>query len=241
MMEFLIELRKQKRTGIIWILIAVGIVGALYSLLNFGLRKDSLLGLPLPPMDILLTQLYGVVLIFNLFGVIMAACLIYQLEFKGQAVRKMYVLPITLTKYYLSKFVIVTGGLFMAIVLENAALAKIGLTELSQGAFDWPTLLRFAGYSFATTLPVLTFMLLIAAHFENIWLPLGVGVIGFLTGLIFATVKPAIFLLHPFVLLFRPAVAMTAEVDPKIVVLLFGEAAIFLAAGLIATKKIRYV
>lgn len=110
MMEFLIELRKQKRTGIIWILIAVGIVGALYSLLNFGLRKDSLLGLPLPPMDILLTQLYGVVLIFNLFGVIMAACLIYQLEFKGQAVRKMYVLPITLTKYYLSKFVIVTGG-----------------------------------------------------------------------------------------------------------------------------------
>ena len=171
----------------------------------------------------------------------MAACLIYQLEFKGQAVRKMYVLPITLSKYYLSKFVILTGGLFMAIVLENAALARIGLTELSEGAFDWPTLLRFAGYSFATTLPVLTFMLLIAAYFENIWLPLGVGVIGFLTGLIFATVKPAIFLLHPFVLLFRPAVAMTAEVDPKIVVLSFGEAAIFLAAGLIATKKIRYV
>ena len=42
------------------------------------------------------------------------------------------------------------------------------------------TLVRFAGYSFLTSMPVLSFMLLISARFENMWVPLGIGVAGFL-------------------------------------------------------------
>ena len=40
---------------------------------------------------------------------------------------------------------------------------------------------RFAGYSFLTSMPVLSFMLLISARFENMWVPLGIGVAGFLS------------------------------------------------------------
>ena len=48
------------------------------------------------------------------------------------------------------------------------------------------TSVRFAGYSFLTSMPVLSFMLLISARFENMWVPLGIGVAGFLSGMALA-------------------------------------------------------
>ena len=41
-----IELRKEKRTGVIPVLLAVGVLGAAYAFLNFMIRKDTLLNLP---------------------------------------------------------------------------------------------------------------------------------------------------------------------------------------------------
>ena len=67
-----IELRKEKRTGVIPVLLAVGVLGGAYAFANFILRKETLLSLPLDPMDVLLTQLYGVIMILNMFGIIAA-------------------------------------------------------------------------------------------------------------------------------------------------------------------------
>lgn len=48
-----IELRKEKRTGVIPVLLAVGVLGAAYAFVNFIVRKDTLLNLPLAPMGCL--------------------------------------------------------------------------------------------------------------------------------------------------------------------------------------------
>lgn len=58
MNTLVIELRKEKRTGIIPLLLSVGILGAAYAFVNFIVRKDALMNLPLDPMDVLLTQLW---------------------------------------------------------------------------------------------------------------------------------------------------------------------------------------
>ena len=76
-----VELRKERRTGVIPVLLAVGILGAAYAFVNFIVRKETLLALPLPPMDVLLTQLYGMIMVLNMFGIIVAACMIYNMEF----------------------------------------------------------------------------------------------------------------------------------------------------------------
>ena len=122
MNALMIELRKEKRTGVIPVLFAVGVLGAAYAFVNFMVRKETLLSLPLDPMDILLTQLYGMIMVLNLFGVVVAACMIYNMEFKGNAVKKMYMLPVSVPSMYLSKFVILTVMLLFAVALENAAL-----------------------------------------------------------------------------------------------------------------------
>ena len=94
MKTFVIELKKSKRTGFIPLMLAVGIMGAAYAFVNFVVRKDTLLSLPLAPMDILLTQLYGMIMVLNMFGVIVAACIMYNMEFKGNAVKKMHMLSL---------------------------------------------------------------------------------------------------------------------------------------------------
>lgn len=235
-----IELRKGKRTGVIPLMLAVGILGAAYAFVNFLIRKDTLLNLPLAPMDVLLTQLYGMIMVLNMFGIIVAACMIYNMEFKGSAVKKMYMLPMSVPAMYFCKFLILTVMLLVAICFQNMALAKIGVTDLPQGSFEAHTLISFAGYSFITSMPVLSFMIFISSRFENMWVPLGIGVTGFLSGMALATSDVVRLCVHPFVVMLKPAVAMSAQPDIIVVFASLAETILFLCAGLWAAKKLRY-
>ena len=102
------------------------------------------------------------------------------------------------------------------------------------------TLLRFTGYSFITSLPVLSFMLLISSRFENMWIPLGVGVAGFLSGMALASSAAAILMVHPFIVMFKPAVAMSAQPDMLAILFALAETLIFLGLGLWLAKNLRY-
>ena len=240
MNTLIIELRKEKRTGILSVLPAVGVLGAAYAFVNFLVRKDTLLNLPLSPMDVLLTQLYGMILVLNMFGIVVASCMAYNMEFKGNAVKKMYMLPVSVPGMYLCKFLILTFMLLAAIILQNLALARIGMTDLPLGAFEMMAVIRFAAYSFLTSMPVLSFMLLVSSRFENMWIPLGIGVAGFLSGMALANSDMDILLAHPFVVMLKPAVAMSAQPDGTVIIASLMEALLFLAAGLWTAKNLRY-
>ncbi|MDU7336727.1 MAG: ABC transporter permease [Clostridium sp.] len=235
-----IELRKEKRNGVIPVLLAAGVLGAAYAFVNFHVRKDTLLNLPLSPMDVLLTQLYGMIMILNMFSIVVAACMIYNMEFKGNAVKKIYMLPTSVPGMYFCKFLILTILLLIAIAIQNLELARIGMSDLPQGTFEMNTLAAFAAYSFITSMPVLSFILLISSRFENMWVPLGVGVAGFLSGMALATSKSALLMIHPFVVMLKPAVAMTAQPDSAVIIISMVEMIILLIAGLWMAKHLRY-
>ncbi|MBD5547119.1 MAG: ABC transporter permease subunit [Lachnospiraceae bacterium] len=235
-----VELRKEKRTGIIPVLLAVGGLGAAYAFLNFIVRKDALLGLPLAPMDVLLTQLYGMIMVLNMFGIVVAACMIYNMEFKGNAVKKMYMLPISVSGMYFCKFLILSVMFLAAVALQNLALMRIGMADLPQGAFEMETLVKFAGYSYLTSMPVLAFMVLVSSRSVNMWVPLGVGVAGFLSGMASANSDSGLLLVHPFVIMLKPAVAMSAQPDIAVTKAAIIETMFFLGAGLWMAKNLRY-
>lgn len=239
-MRMFLELRKEKRTGVILAFLTVGVLGAAYAFANFLVRKDTLLSLPLDPMDVLLTQLYGMIMILNMFGIVVAACMVYSMEFKGNAIKKMYLLPISVPGIYFCKFFILTVMLMVAIILQNLALAKIGMAELPRGTFGMGILVRFAAYSFLTSMPVLSFMVLVSSRFENMWVPLGVGVAGFLSGMALANGNHALLMLHPFVIMLKPAVAMNTKVDGTVVAVSLAETFFFLSMGLWMAKNLRY-
>lgn len=227
-----VELRKEKRTGILPLMLAVGALGAVYAFANFLVRGDTLLGLPLPPMDVLLTQLYGMLMVLNMFGIITAACMAYHMEFQGNAIRKVYVLPFSVHGMYLCKLLILTVLLGIAICMQNLALFAIGIRELPQGTFEAGKLLSFAGYSFVTSMPVLAFMMLVSSRFENMWVPLGAGVAGFLSGMALAGAESLLWLGHPFVMMLKPAMAMSAQPQTALITGSLAEFFLFTGIGL---------
>jgi hypothetical protein len=141
---------------------------------------------------------------------------------------------------YFCKFLILTVLLLLAIAIQNLALARIGIADLPHGTFEMNTLVGFAAYSFITSMPVLSFMLLISSRFESMWVPLGVGVAGFLSGMALATSKSALLMIHPFVVMLKPAVAMSAQPDNAVIIISMVETIIFLIAGLWMAKHLRY-
>ena len=235
-----IELRKERRTGIVFVLLAIGVLGALYAFANFLVRGETLLGMPLDPMDILLTQLYGMIVVINMFGIIVAACMIYGMEFRGGAIKKMLVMPMTMPSMYVSKFLVLAVGLLIAVAMQNGALALIGASSLPEGAYDPGAVIAFAGYSLITSMPVLTLMLLVSSRIENMWIPLGIGVAGFLSAMALASVDSPLVLAHPFVLMLKPAIAMSAQPDFLAIAVSAAQTVIFLAAGLWLSGRERY-
>ena len=125
-------------------------------------------------------------------------------------------------------------------VVQNLALMRIGMTDLPQGAFEMGTLVRFAGYSFLTSMPVLSFMVLVSSRSVNMWIPLGVGVAGFLSGMALANSGSGLLLAHPFVIMLKPAVAMSAQPDITVTKAALIETLFFLGAGLWMAKNLRY-
>ena len=235
-----IELRKERRTGIVFVLLAIGVLGALYACANFLVRGEVLLGMPLDPMDILLTQLYGMIVVINMFGVIVAACMIYGMEFRGDAIKKMLVMPMQMPSMYVSKFLVLAVGLLIAVAMQNGALALIGASSLPEGAYDPGAVIAFAGYSLITSMPVLTLMLLASSRIENMWIPLGIGVAGFLSAMALASVDSPLVLAHPFILMLKPAIAMSAQPDFLAIAVSAAQTVIFLAAGLWLSDRGRY-
>lgn len=235
-----IELKKERRTGVVSVLLSVGFLGAAYAFLNFAVRGHNLLSLPLEPMDILLTQLYGMIMVLNMFAIILAACMIYNIEFGGNAIKKMYMLPVNSMEMFLGKFIILTVVFGIVIVVQNIALALIGVNELQTGEFIVGVLIKFAIYTFVTSMPVLSFMLFISSRMENVWIPLGIGVAGFLSGMALANYESVFWLLHPFVVMLKPAVAMSADVDIKVMCIAVVETITYLVTGLGFAKYLRY-
>jgi len=74
-------------------------------------------------------------LVLNMFGIVTAACMVYNMEFRGNAVKQMHMLPISDSGMYLCKFLILSAMFLLAAALQNLALMRIGMAGLPQGAF----------------------------------------------------------------------------------------------------------
>jgi len=207
---------------------------------NFAVRKDTLLALPLAPMDVLLTQLYGVIALISLFGIITATCLMYQIEHSDNAMKRMYMLPIRITDIFSSKLLILVMLLLISFTIQYSALGFVGNLYLPENLFELWTLIRYGLYTFVMSLPVLLFMIFISSRISNIWITLGVGIIGFFSGMATATSDIVVFLINPFTLIMYPAMSNNATVKFSALIIAVVEIVVFLVVGYIFTKKARY-
>ena len=240
MSRFFIELKKTKRTGVIPIMLLVSLVGAFYTYAFIALQKETLLSLDLTFSQMLLTQASSFVMVINLFQIVLVKSIIYNMDYRGNAVKKMYMLPVKIHGIYLSKLAICVIALFICILIEYIALFMIGRFVFPLEILDISEFIIFAFYTFISSLPSLTFMLLIASRNENIWTVIGIGVVGFLSGMTMAMGKGILFLLNPFVLILKPSISSVIEPQMLNLVISITESIIFTLGGVFLAEKIFY-
>lgn len=236
MNPIIIELKKCKRSGMILSMLAMSGIGTLYGGLYFILKKDSILSMAESPMQALLSQIYCLSMVVNMFAIIAAACSIYNIEYSGNAMAKMHVLPTRKSSIYASKFIILSALTVFCIAFQNIAVGAIGMVFLDPDKFKGAELLSFAFNALATSLPVMSFMLFVSSRCENIWTCLGIGLSGFFSGMTMAFNTNRLFLINPFVLMMKPAVSQSTNSDFAILSLSILYTFLFLAAGMFKSE-----
>ena len=235
-----LEWYREKRTGLLWLFIGGGILSALYAITLFAVRREMYLSMKADRMVILLTQMYGVIMMITMIALIVGAFMLYNIEFQGSAIKKLYMLPIQPVSVFGAKFLMIIFFLMLCTVISFLGLLIDGILFLPEGDFVLGEWIRFGVYSFVTALPVAGFMILIASQFENPWIPLGVGVGGLLSGMALGTMTNPLIIIDPFVIMMKPAMTMTTTMEISVVACALLETVIFFTLGLFLAKKRHY-
>lgn len=233
-----IEMQKLRRTGVLETLLFAGFAGALYVALNWYIRKDFLLTVDSDPMKSLLTQLYGVLSLLNILAVIVSTSNIYSIEHQYNALQKMNTLPFKTGTMFIRKLQILIFMLLGTYVIQFTALAILGKLYLPFGTFNMSLLIQFALYVFLLILPCLVFMLIISILSQNMWITVGIGIVGFFSGMSMVSMENWGSYLNPFVFLLKPAMSLSTDIDQQMVFISLIEILIFVAIGMwIANRK----
>lgn len=240
MMGLFTEIRKTKRTGVVPIMPLVGVLGSCFAFMFLMLQKNTLLSLGISPTEILLTKVNSLVVTLNMFGIIIITSIIYNMEFTGNAVKKMHMLPVTMGGIYLRKFIICVFMFLVCLAIQYCTLFFMGGYFFHEEVFALKDFVSFGTYSFITSLPVLCFMLFISSINQRIWLVIGIGVLGFLSAMAMAMGQNPLFLANPFVLMLKPAIDSVLSPSSTYLVFAGVESLIFILGGFYVAEKSFY-
>ncbi|AVO03193.1 ABC transporter permease [Staphylococcus simulans] len=172
------EFKKAKRTGFIPAFLVGGLLAFALPVLNTAVRSENYLGLPSTPLQILFDANWPMMAMLNVLLIVGGACLMYYTEYADNAIQKMKSLPIKESTMFVGKAVLLS--VMYVIVLTIETLSFIFSSFHWFGLYNgfWLELGKNFGYFFLLGLPSIMLSLLIASAFKNMWVSLGINVIG---------------------------------------------------------------
>ena len=179
-----LELKKLRRTGIVLFILAAAAAAALFPVINMAARSEMFVHQRDTPLNILLDANWQLMAMINLLFLLCAASLIFHTEFADNAASKMDALPISAPRMFLGKLTILVLAAGISLLIEFASLAFCLARWYGQTLFSPEVLilmLKNLAFSWALLLPSCTLLLVIASIFRNMWISLGIGVIGIFT------------------------------------------------------------
>lgn len=239
-MSVSLEYGKLKRTGFYPAFTGGGLLAAAIPIANTALRQDVFTSVKESPFVVLMDANWQMMAMLNVFMIVIGACIVYHIEYADNALQKMEALPAKGESMFFSKcFVLAAASVFM-IALETAALAFCVRCWFSPPEDFAAQLFSSMGFATALSVPAVILMTGISSACRNMWISLGIGVIG-----IFATVVippgSLILSMFPFTLPFQ---AFSGAGEGEAGELLLGalvEMAVFCAAELVYLRIRRNV
>ena len=173
----ILEIKKLARTGFVPCLLCAALLAAAFPAVNMAARSENYLGLPGSPLNILLDANWQLMAMVNLFAALLAACILYHIEYSGKAMQKMDTLPIRPGSLFLHKFAVLAASGAVAVILESAALYGCCRYWFADRPVQMEALLRTAGALYLQLLPSQLLLLALSSLCRNMWVSLGIGVI----------------------------------------------------------------
>lgn len=202
------ECQKIKRTGFLPLFVFGGLFASLVPLLNTALRTEVFIHAKSDPLNVLFDANWQMIALINVLLLTAGACLMYHIEYARRCMEKMRALPIKESAIFSEKCVFLAITLLGVLALESVSLGFCVKHWFSSNETTVIILLKYLGCLFLLMLPAVLLALLIASLWENMWVSLGVGVIGIFVATMLP-MEPSSFLsLFPFALPFQTPFAM---------------------------------
>ncbi len=208
-MSFVLECRKIRRTGFLPAFLCGGLLAAAVPVLNMAVRSENYLKLAAPPVQILMNANWQVMTMLNLLLAVAGACLLYHIEYADNAIQRLCTLPQKESRLFFGKAALLTVMYMIILALEAAGIAFCSCRWFELSPDIWLEILKGFGYALLLTLPAALSSLFIASACKNMWVSLGIGVVGVFTATMLPT-KNFTLSLFPFALPFQ-SFAGTAE------------------------------
>ena len=236
-MSVSLEFRKVKRTGVIYAFLIGGLLAGAVPVVNMAFRSEIYLSLPATPMQILLDSSWQLTAMLNLLLFIVGATLLYEIEYKDNALQKMRTLPIHGSTIFFSKALLLFVLSFIVYAVEASALIISSVHWFALNDRFWMELASHFLYLLILSLPSILFALLIASASKNMWVSLGANVICLFLATMLLN-KNFILSLFPFALPFHTLVGAETGEILQYTIAAFIEAA-FIGMAAVIFQKIR--
>ena len=192
-MNFALEYKKIKRTGIIPGCLAGGILAAAVPILELAVRSEQYTHLMQPPLRTIMQADWQMMSMLNMLLVIIIACMMYHTEYADHAICRMTALPLREEEMFFMKCLLLSGMCVIMLIIEMLSLIFCTLHWFGgeEGAYTAFYGVSFAsaymkfvkdlaynfGYCFCMLLPVVILSLLVASACKNMWISLGIDVV----------------------------------------------------------------
>lgn len=187
-MNFLLEWKKIKRTGFFAAFLAGGILAGAFPVINTAVRTEMFISSSGSPAAILMSANYQTMAMLSLLLLTAGACILYHIEYADNGIQKMQSLPIRESGLFFGKFFLLLPAFFLMFCIQCAAMIFCGLHWLDPAAasegelFHCLELVRCFGFAFLLTLPAALLLLFLSSLCRNMWIMLGIGILGIFLG-----------------------------------------------------------
>lgn len=197
-----LEVKKIKRTGFTSTFLIGGLLAAAIIILNTALRSEIYIDMSGTPLNIMINANWQMVAMLNVLLIVAGSCLMYHTEYEENAIQKIKTLPIKEINVFAGKVILLSGMYAVVLAIESFSLLFSSYHWFGIYNGFWIEFFKNIGYFFILGLPSIMLSLLIASAFKNMWVSLGVGIIG----VFFATMiynKSFILSLFPYAMSFQ--------------------------------------
>lgn len=181
-MSCILELKKIKRTGFFAAFLAGGILAGAFPVINTAVRTEMFTSQPGSPAAILMNANYETMAMLSLLLLAAGTCILYHIEYADNGILKMQTLPVKESGLFFGKFLLLLPAFFLMLCIQCSAMIFCGLHWLDSPLSSAKDLSGCFSFSFLLTLPAALLLLVISSLCRNMWIMLGIGILGIFLG-----------------------------------------------------------